>query len=98
MMTKRDLLRSAAAAAIPVGMVKSDVAWAQTTAPRPGFIAAKDIAEAGLIFGLPIVMNYGVMYEYCVDRSSGQYKAPFNTLMERCQRLHLQRHSDCHTK
>ncbi len=80
MMTKRDLLRSAAAAAIPVGMVMSDVAWAQTTAPRPGFIAAKDIAEAGLIFGLPIVMNYGVMYEYCVDRSSGQYKAPFNTL------------------
>jgi hypothetical protein len=25
-------------------------------------------------------MNYGVMYEYCVDRSSSQYKAPFNTL------------------
>jgi hypothetical protein len=40
----------------------------------------KDIAEAGFIYGLPIVMSYGVMNEYAVDKSSGQYKAPFNTL------------------
>ncbi len=39
---------------------------------------AKAIAEEGFIYGLPIVMNYAVMYEYCVDKSSGQYKAPFN--------------------
>ena len=38
----------------------------------------KAIAEEGFIYGLPIVMNYGVMYEYCVDKNSGQYKAPFN--------------------
>src|SRR5277367_5050206 len=25
-------------------------------------------------------MNYGVMYEYCVDHGSDQYKAPFNTI------------------
>jgi len=49
-------------------------------AEAPGFFAAKDIAEAGYIFGLPIVMNYGVMYEFCVDKSSSQYKGPFNTL------------------
>jgi hypothetical protein len=47
---------------------------------RSAFIAAKDIAEEGYIFGLPIVMNYGVMYEYAVDRNSGQFKAPFNQL------------------
>ncbi len=40
----------------------------------------KAIAEEGFIYGLPIVMNYGVMYEYAVDKNSGQYKAPFNQI------------------
>src|SRR5258705_3218532 len=38
------------------------------------------IAEEGSIYGLPIVMNYAVMYEYSVDRNSGQFKAPFNQI------------------
>src|SRR5881398_511675 len=38
----------------------------------------KAIAEEGFIYGLPIVMNYRIMYEYSVDKNSGQYKAPFN--------------------
>jgi hypothetical protein len=41
---------------------------------------AKAIAEEGFIYGLPIVMNYAVMYEYAVDRKSGQFKAPFNQI------------------
>lgn len=41
---------------------------------------ARSIAEEGFIYGLPIVMNYAVMYEYSVDMKSGQYKAPFNTI------------------
>jgi hypothetical protein len=53
---------------------------AQTSTTRPGFFKAKDIAEAGFIYGLPIVMNYAVMYAYSVDRSSGQFKAPFNEI------------------
>jgi hypothetical protein len=40
----------------------------------------KVIAEEAFIYGLPIVMNYAVMYEYCVDKNSGQYKAPFNQI------------------
>src|SRR5947207_13778769 len=40
----------------------------------------KAIAEEGFIYGLPIVMNYAVMYEYAVDRNSGQFKAPFNQI------------------
>src|ERR1700748_2931023 len=78
MFTKRDLLRSAALAAITATTAKSFPVLAQTSAERPGFFGAKDIAEAGFIYGLPIVMNYGVMYEYAVDRNSGQFKAPFN--------------------
>jgi hypothetical protein len=46
----------------------------------PGIAETKAIAEEGFIYGLPIVMNYAVMYEYCVDRNSGQYKAPFNQI------------------
>jgi hypothetical protein len=81
MITKRSFLSSlAAAAAVPAGLANSGLARAQTTGARPGFIAAKDIAEAGLIYGLPIVMNYGVMYEFVIDKNSSQYKAPFNTI------------------
>jgi hypothetical protein len=82
MPTKRDLLRSAALAAIAASAAKSIPVRAQTRAggDRPDFFKAKGIAEAGFIYGLPIVMNYGVMYEYAVDRNSGQFKAPFNQL------------------
>ncbi|MGY3694728.1 hypothetical protein ACVIGA_004808 [Bradyrhizobium sp. USDA 3240] len=80
MLTKRDLLRSAALAAITASTAKSVPTYAQTSTDRPGFFKAKDIAEAGFIYGLPIVMNYGVMYEYAVDRNSGQFKAPFNQI------------------
>jgi hypothetical protein len=59
---------------------KSIPASAQANTDRPGFLKAKDIAEAGFIYGLPIVMNYAIMYEYAVDRNSGQFKAPFNQL------------------
>ena len=43
-------------------------------------LETKAIAEEGYIYGLPIVMNYGVMYEYVVDKNSSQFKAPFNQL------------------
>lgn len=46
----------------------------------PTLEETKAIAEAGFIYGLPIVMNYGVMYEYAVDKNSGQFKAPFNQI------------------
>ncbi len=47
---------------------------------QPGIAETKTIAEEGFIYGLPIVMNYAVMYEYAVDRTSGQFKAPFNQI------------------
>jgi hypothetical protein len=46
----------------------------------PSIAETKAIAEEGFIYGLPIVMNYAVMYEYSVDRNSGQFKAPFNEI------------------
>jgi hypothetical protein len=40
----------------------------------------KAIAEEAFIYGLPLVMNYAVMYEYAVDKGGPQYKAPFNQI------------------
>ena len=45
---------------------------------RPTVAETKAIAEEGFVYGLPIVMNYAVLYDYVVDRNSGQWKAPFN--------------------
>ena len=61
-------------------------------------LKAKEIAEAGFIYGLPIVMNYGVMYEFVIDKTSGQYKAPFNTIDNEAPRLHLQGHGGRHAE
>ena len=80
MLTKRDLLRSAALAVITASAARPVPVLAQTSADRPGFLKAKDIAEAGFIYGLPIVMGCGVMYEFALDRNSGQFKAPFNQI------------------
>ena len=44
----------------------------------PSLEETKAIAEEAFIYGLPLVMNYAVMHEYCVDPQSGQYKGPFN--------------------
>ncbi len=78
-LTKRDFLTSAgvAAAASIAAPFMSSRASAQS---RPGFFAARDIAEAGYIYGLPIVMNYGVMHEFVIDKGGAQYKGPFNAI------------------
>ena len=46
----------------------------------PDIAQTKDIAEEGFIFGLPIVMNYAIMNEFAIDKNSGQFKAPFNSI------------------
>ena len=41
---------------------------------------AKQITEEALIYGFPMVMNYTVFYQYFIDTSSPEYKAPPNQL------------------
>jgi hypothetical protein len=38
------------------------------------------IGQEAFLYGLPMVMLYGIMNEYAIDESSGQFKAPFNTI------------------
>ncbi|MBY2994152.1 DUF1254 domain-containing protein [Rhizobium leguminosarum] len=80
MLTKRDLLRSAAMAALVAATAKSTPVLAQNKEEWPSLLEAMDIAEEGFIYGLPLVMNYAVMNEFAVDRNSGQFKAPFNDI------------------
>ncbi len=48
--------------------------------PAPGVEEVKKIAEDGFVYGLPVVMNYAVLYEFVIDKNSGQWKAPFNQI------------------
>jgi hypothetical protein len=77
MLTKRELLRSAAAIAAGAAMARPNLLMAQS---YPGIAEAKDIAEEGFVYGLPLVMFYAVMQEFAVDKNSGQFKAPFNEI------------------
>jgi Protein of unknown function (DUF1254) len=47
---------------------------------RPSLEETRAIAEEGFVYGLPIVMNYAVRYDFTVDRSSSQYKGPLNQM------------------
>ena len=76
------------AAAVLAGCGKKDDPVSQAAkqdvakgVPAPGIAEIKAIAEEGFIYGLPIVMNYAVMYEYAIDKNSGQFKAPFNQIL-----------------
>jgi len=48
--------------------------------PLPDAAETKAIAEEAFVYGLPLVMNYAVMYDFAVNRNSGQFKAPFNQI------------------
>ncbi len=52
------------------------------TASLPEVEAARvqAIAEEAYIYGLPLVMTYGVMYAFSLDPTSSQYKGPMNQL------------------
>jgi hypothetical protein len=63
-----------------VGSGLAEQAKGAPSSNTPSPAETKAIAEEGFIYGLPIVMNYGVMYDYCVDKNSGQYKGPFNQI------------------
>src|SRR6476620_8845621 len=81
MKTKRTFICCAIAAvigtALLVGCDKKNDSIAQAEkqdvaqgVPAPGIEETKAIAEEAFIYGLPLVMNYAVMYEYAVDTKS----------------------------
>jgi len=58
----------------------SNTSTEKNAGDKPSIAEIKAVAEEAYIYGLPIVMNYATMYEYAVDKNSGQFKAPFNQI------------------
>lgn len=58
-------------------MLSAEPALSQSS-PSPAEVSK--IAEEAFVYGLPLVMNYTVFYEYFIDKTGAQYKAPPNQL------------------
>src|SRR2546430_17161439 len=78
--TKSPFISSVLIGAIAVTILTGSATLSPVCAAGITPAETKAIAEEGFIYSLPIVMNYAVMYEYAVDKNSGQYKAPFNQI------------------
>ena len=52
------------------------LAWAQTVTPNE----ARAIAKEAYVYGFPMVDSYRIQYSYNVDRSSSEFKAPWNEI------------------
>ena len=74
MLKRRTILSS-----VPTAILAAGLAARARAADLPAEDAAA-IAREAFIYGFPMVMNYGVIYEYFIDTASSQYKAPFNQI------------------
>jgi hypothetical protein len=51
----------------------------------PGIEQTKAIAEEAYIYGFPMIAAYKALYQFNVDKASGQYKGAFNTIINDSQ-------------
>ena len=77
-MKKITLLHTAALVVALASLVT--VAPVQSANPAPSADEIKAISEEATLYGLPLVMLYGIMNEYAINADSGQFKAPFNEI------------------
>jgi hypothetical protein len=80
MKTKTIVLAALAAVLALTTVCAADITPADSSAVVLTKEETKAIAEEGFIYGLPIVMNYAVMYAYAVDKGNPEFKAPFNQI------------------
>lgn len=52
----------------------------KSDATKPGFAATRAIAEEAYIYAFPMIAAYKAMYQFNIDKTSSQYKSPFNTI------------------
>jgi hypothetical protein len=77
MLTKRELLRSATLTAVAVATTKSVPVLAQASVTPA---EARAIAKEAYVYGFPFVEGYKTLYKQAVDKSSPEFKAPFNQI------------------
>ena len=73
MLTRRCLVAS-----VPAGIAFSAATPEAQAQVPPG--QAMAIAKEAFIYGYPMVINYGTMFEFALNKNGSQYKAPFNQL------------------
>src|SRR5579863_5461764 len=73
MITRRGLV-----SLVPAGVAAAGMASRGHAAIPPTDVTA--IAEEAFIYGFPMVMSYGVCYDYFIDKTASAYKAPFNQI------------------
>ena len=49
-------------------------------APEAGVVAEHEIIEEAYVYAFPMIAAYKAMYQFNVDKSSSQYKGPFNRI------------------
>ena len=76
-----------AAAALLSGCAKQGDAVSQAKendmaagVPTPTIAETKAIAEEAYVYAFPMIANYKAMYQLAIDKSSSQYKGPFNQI------------------
>jgi len=81
-------LSGAALGAVAVALVSGcatgndSISEAEKTDPtRPGLKETHAIAEEAYLYAFPMIAAYKALYQFNVDKSSGQYKGPFNQIV-----------------
>ena len=66
------------------------------SADLPPVDEIKAIAEEAILYGLPLVMLYGIMNEYGINKDSSEFKAPFNEIKNEPRGVYACGHRNCH--
>ncbi|MGL4541553.1 MAG: DUF1254 domain-containing protein [Polymorphobacter sp.] len=75
------LSRRSVTLALVIGLGAGVIACKQPgDADTAGTVDTAKIAEEAMIYGFPLVMNYGSMYELSIDTKSSQFRAPPNVI------------------
>ncbi len=84
----RSLLHAALAGAVALALVSGCAAGSdsiseaeKTDATPPGIKETRAIAEEAYVYAFPMIAAYKALYQFNVDKSSGQYKGPFNRIV-----------------
>jgi hypothetical protein len=77
--TKMKILGLIIAAVILLGTL-STIACNKQEGPVREAISHKDDYQQAYIYGFPLIAAYKAMYEFSIDKTNSQYKAPFNQI------------------
>src|SRR5215471_16389656 len=71
--------RSLAVALMAVSILASS-ACNKAEGPVREAVSHKDDYQQTYIYGFPMIAAYKAMYQFAIDKSNSQFKAPFNTI------------------